>query len=99
MKKEHGAKSLQDLRQDLARIDEEILHSLKKRKDCVENIILEKSKKKIPLCHPDVEKQVCYRNLTIGNSLGLEASFILKLSKIFIDQSKEWQKNFIQEKL
>lgn len=91
-------KTLQQLRSEIASIDACIFSEIQKRKVLAQAIAERKHARKFPLRDENVEAEVCRRNIFFGKKLGLEESFVLRITKLLIAQSVKWQKEYLQTK-
>lgn len=76
-----------DMRQEIDKLDKELLNVLTKRFECCKKIGIIKLKNGQALRVPEREKEVLYHCTEIAKSLGLESNFVRKLFSLIMSQS------------
>ncbi|MGZ3787037.1 MAG: chorismate mutase [Bacteriovorax sp.] len=87
---------LNNLRSQIDRLDNELLHILKLRKDVVEKIALAKVEQNITALQRSRFDSLMKERLDIGKNLGLEESYIKEIFDSIHDQSVKIQTDFFE---
>ena len=94
-----GKKVMQDLeklREEIDKIDDEILIQLSKRKSIVKEIAKIKKKLGKPIFDGKREQQLIEKLKSVSNEKGLDKDFIGSLYEIIIKNSKEEQEKIVK---
>jgi chorismate mutase len=87
---------LNNLRNQIDRLDNELIHTLKLRKDVVEKIANAKIEQKITALQRNRFDQLMKERMDAGKSLGLEESFIKEIFDAIHDQSVKLQTDLFE---
>lgn len=87
---------LSSLRNELDKIDDNILELISKRFDVTTNIAIFKKENGLEIFQPEREKQLLNSKLELGNEFGLNNNFVGKFFQMIMDESKSKQKEFLE---
>lgn len=87
---------LSSLRNELDKIDDNILELISKRFDVTTNIAIFKKENGLEIFQPEREKQLLNSKLELGNKFGLNNNFVGKFFQMIMDESKSKQKEFLE---
>ena len=79
------------LRQDIAKLDAQILKAVQERLRCAARIGEVKKKVGLPLRDEALEQSVLARNLRLGAELGLEPELVQALTELLVEASLKAQ--------
>jgi chorismate mutase/prephenate dehydratase len=91
--------SLEDVRNEISSIDEQILELLGRRRGLAREIIKVKDEQKVPLRDTQREEELLARLIRKGRELGLDAHLITRIFHEIIDDSIRSQQNILQKGL
>ncbi len=78
---------LNELRENIDKLDKQLLENLAKRMKIVSNVAKYKKEKGIALKQPERETTLIKRNRTIAKELGLNEDFVESLYRAIINES------------
>jgi chorismate mutase-like protein len=84
------------LRNELDKIDNDMLELLSKRFDIVLNIGSFKKENNLPIFQPDREKELLNNKSKLGDEFGLDEKFVKEFFQIIMDESKNKQEEFLE---
>ena len=88
---------LKKLREEIDKIDDEILSQLSKRKSIVKEIAKIKKALGKPIFDGKREQQLIEKLKLKSNEKGMDKNFIGSLYKIILKNSKKWQEKIVKE--
>lgn len=89
---------LNNLRNQIDRLDNELLHTLKMRSDVVEKIAIAKSEQNITALQRSRFEELMKERMKSGRSLGLDEVFVKEIFDIIHDQSVKVQTDIFERK-
>ncbi len=90
-------RSFEELRSQIASLDECILLSISKRNLCSESLAELKEERSSSLRVPEIEREVYRRNIELAEKLGLEKKFVFQITKLLLRHSLRCQKRHIEK--
>lgn len=92
----YDACMLDELRQRIDAIDDQLLDLLAARRRLVREVVVAKSERALALRHPEREQQLLLRLLRRGRSLELQAPFVINVFRAIIGDSLRLQQEALQ---
>ena len=87
---------LNSLRNELDKIDEEVLKLLSKRFEITLNVGKYKHENKLEIFQPDREIKLLESKVKLGSKFGFDENFIKEIFQKIMDESKNKQKEYLE---
>ncbi|MEW6652234.1 MAG: bifunctional 3-deoxy-7-phosphoheptulonate synthase/chorismate mutase [Bacteroidota bacterium] len=92
-------KNISNLRNNINKIDEDLIKLLSKRRELSKSVILAKESSQSPIRDQKRESDLLNRLIKLGKKEGLDSHFLTKVFYEIIEDSVRLQQNYIQNKL